>query len=283
MWEDVDLAVWQQVTGKRPIQLAIAGKNPRPVLRDLAADPSFHGLVLCEVTPYLFFVEPESATVELMRRGRKQTLSQRFSNRLGMLLERWLAFIDNETRITTLWRRAPFPLRSGAYPVREVPKGHVMRADRNTRMWARLEEDPEYQALFRRLWLFYAGGPQPSLEEQPPSDSTAYPGLTRIVDQVAAQVASDVAKIRSRGGDVAFIRFPAAGPVYFNEARGFPRWLAWEPFLAKTQTAGVHFQDYPQLQGYNLPEWSHMAARDCGRFTRALAPLVLRAVASESP
>jgi hypothetical protein len=278
MWEDVDLTVWQQVTGRRPIQLAIAGKNPRAVLRNLADDPSFHGLVLCEVTPYLFFVEPETATAQFMRRGATQTLSQRFSNRLGMMLERRLAFIDNETRITTLWRRAPFPLRSGVFPVREVPKGHVMRADRNAAMWARLEEDPEYQALFRRLWLFYAGGPQASLEEQPPSASTAYPDLTRIVDRVAVQVASDIGKIRARGGDIAFIRFPAAGPVYLSEARGFPRWLAWEPFLTKTQTAGVHFQDYPQLQGYNLPEWSHMAARDSAGFTRALAPLVLRVV-----
>ncbi len=280
MWEDVDLTVWQRVTGKRPIQLSMAGRNPRPVLRDLADDPSFHGLVLCEVTPYLFFVEPETATAEIMRRGRARTLSQRLSNRLGLLLERWLAFIDNETRITTLWRRLPFPLRRGAFPVREVPKGHVMRIDRNTAMWARLEEDPEYQALFRRLWLFYAGGPQPSLEERPPSAATAYPGLARIVEQVSAQVATDIEKIRARGGDVVFIRFPATGPVYLSEARGFPRWLAWEPLLANTRVAGVHFQDYPQLQGYSLPEWSHIAARDSGRFTQALAPLVLRAVAS---
>src|SRR5690242_107648 len=73
MWEDVDLDVWQEVTGKRPIQLAVAGRNPRPVLRDLANDASFHGLVLCGVTPFLFFVESESPIEDFMRRGRMQT------------------------------------------------------------------------------------------------------------------------------------------------------------------------------------------------------------------
>src|ERR1700716_2462494 len=48
MWEDVDLTVWERTAGTRPIQLAIAGRNPRPVLRELAVDPSFHGLVVCE-------------------------------------------------------------------------------------------------------------------------------------------------------------------------------------------------------------------------------------------
>jgi hypothetical protein len=278
MWEDVDLTTWDRAVGQRPIQLAIAGRNPRPVLRELAADPLFHGLVLCEVTPYLFFVEPETATADFMHRGRAQTLSQRASNRLGMMLERWLAFIDNQTRISTLWKRAPFPPRAGTFPVRDVPKGHVMRTDRDTRMWTRVEADPDYRALFQRLWLFYAGGPQPSLEEKPPGASTAYPGLVGIVDKVAAQVAADIEKIRARGGDVAFIRFPASGPVYLSEARGFPRAMAWEPFLAKTRAAGVHFEDYPQLQGYRLPEWSHMAAGDSEPFTRALAPLVLQAV-----
>jgi hypothetical protein len=280
MWEDVDLTAWEQAAGKRPIQLAIAGRNPRPVLRELAADPLFHGLVVCEVTPYLFFVEPETATTDFTRRGSAQTLSQRASHRLSMMLERWLAFIDNETRISTLWKRAPFPLRAGAFPVREVPKGHEMRADRDTRMWTRIEADPAYRALFQRLWLFYAGGPQPSLEERPPSVSSAYPGIVGIVDNVAAQVAVDVERIRARGGDVAFIRFPSSGPVYLSEARSFPRFIAWEPFLAKTRAAGVHFKDYPQLQGYRLPEWSHMAAGDSERFTRALAPLVLHAVAA---
>src|ERR1700733_4322375 len=113
MWEDVDLQQWQETVGDRPIQLAIAGRNPQPVLDDLAADPLFHGLVVCEVTAYLFYVEPEAFTSAFMHKGRAQTLSQRAANRIGMMLESKLAFIDSETRLSTLWKRLPLPLRPG--------------------------------------------------------------------------------------------------------------------------------------------------------------------------
>jgi hypothetical protein len=102
------------------------------------------------------------------------------------------------------------------------------------------------------------------------------------VDRVSAEVASEAAKIRTRGGNVVFIRFPSSGPVYAEENRGFPRQLAWEPFLSKTHATGVHLSDYSQLQGYWLPEWSHMAAEDAPRFTRALAHIVSNETRSTS-
>ena len=277
MWEDVDLGEWHQTAGVRPVQLAIAGRNPQPVLDELAADPAFHGLVVCEVTPYLFYVEPEVHTTAFIHKGRAQTLSQRAANRLGMMLESRLAFIDNETRLSTLWKRLPLPLRTGTFPVREVPKGHEMHADRDTRMWRRIETDADYRALFQRLWLFYAGGPQPTLAQKPASSATAHPDIVTIVSQASARVANNVAKIRARGGNVVFVRFPSSGPVYWSETRSFPRELSWEPLLRRTGVTGVNFADYPQLQGYNLPEWSHMSAADSPRFTRALATLVMQA------
>ena len=46
--------------------------------------------------------------------------------------------------------------------------------------------------------------------------------------------------------------------------------------LAKSGAPGIHFEDYPQLQGYNLPEWSHLAYADAKRFTAALHEIVVR-------
>jgi hypothetical protein len=117
------------------------------------------------------------------------------------------------------------------------------------------------------------------LEEKPPSLQTAYPDIQQIVDRASTRVANDVAKIRARGGNVVFVRFPASGPAYSSEARSFPRSLSWEPLLHKTGATGVNFADHPQLQGYNLPEWSHMSAADAPRFTQALAGLIVRCIA----
>jgi hypothetical protein len=40
---------------------------------------------------------------------------------------------------------------------------------------------------------------------------------------------------------------------------------------------GIHFEDHPEFQGLNLPEWSHLSAADARKFTRALAPMVEQA------
>ena len=44
--------------------------------------------------------------------------------------------------------------------------------------------------------------------------------------------------------------------------------------MSKTGAPGIHFEDHPQLQGYELPEWSHLSAPEADRLTAALVPLV---------
>jgi len=44
--------------------------------------------------------------------------------------------------------------------------------------------------------------------------------------------------------------------------------------LKRTNTPGIHFEDHPELQGYELPEWSHLSASEANRFTAALMPIV---------
>src|SRR5687767_12379859 len=38
---DIQLPVWERVAGERPIQLALEGTSPMPILEDLADDPRF--------------------------------------------------------------------------------------------------------------------------------------------------------------------------------------------------------------------------------------------------
>jgi hypothetical protein len=56
----------------------------------------------------------------------------------------------------------------------------------------------------------------------------------------------------------------------------FPRATTWDVLLQRTGAPGIHFQDYPQLQGYDQPEWSHLSASEAKRFSAALVPLVQR-------
>src|SRR5882672_3847196 len=52
---DVQLLVWEQLSGRRPIQLAVVGTSPMFSLEDLADDQAFHGRVVVGVAPELFF------------------------------------------------------------------------------------------------------------------------------------------------------------------------------------------------------------------------------------
>jgi hypothetical protein len=71
-------------------------------------------------------------------------------------------------------------------------------------------------------------------------------------------------------------RPPSSGEYYTYEQKYFPRAETWDLLLKRTGAPGIHFDDYPQLQGYYLPEWSHIAASDAVRFTAALVPIVER-------
>jgi hypothetical protein len=44
----------------------------------------------------------------------------------------------------------------------------------------------------------------------------------------------------------------------------------WMLASVTADAAGVHFDDHADLQAFELPEWSHISARQTDAFTRAL-------------
>ncbi len=89
----------------------------------------------------------------------------------------------------------------------------------------------------------------------------------RFGDTVAA-----VNKLRARGGKVVFVRFPYTGELKALEDRLSPREKTWDPLLKGTNVPGIHFEDFPELSGFNCPEWSHLSAGDSVEFTKRLVP-----------
>jgi hypothetical protein len=85
-----------------------------------------------------------------------------------------------------------------------------------------------------------------------------------------------VAKLRARGVKVVFVRPPSAGPYLEAEERELPRAATFDALLVATGAPGIHFQDYPELQEFELPEWSHLSEPDAERFTAALYAILER-------
>ncbi len=70
------------------------------------------------------------------------------------------------------------------------------------------------------------------------------------------------------------VRDPSADDYLAYENSNFPRPTSWDVLLEKSKTPGIYFEDYPQLQGYELPEWSHMTRASAERYTEALYKLL---------
>jgi hypothetical protein len=266
---DVQLPVWERLTGERPIQLALEGTSPVPVMEDLAADPNFTGRLVVGVAPDLFF-SGFAYRGEAIARYHHQGPSQRSGHWLSKrLLEPYFAFYDPDFALPTVVMRQDWPLRPGMRKDSRVRKLMTQEADRNTHMWRKVEVDPQYRALARSIWAEHFTGPPPPSVDTPEK-------ARRVAMEQIARAAKAVATLRARGVPVVFVRPPSAGAYYAFEQKVLPRPKTWTPLLQATGAPGVHFEDYPQLQGYTLPEWSHLAAADSERFTQALVPLLER-------
>ena len=265
---DLQLPVWQQLSGTRPIQLALEGTSPMFALEDLADDPNFrNGRLLVGVAPDIFF-SGFAYRGGVLKYTRKQSPSQRVGQWLSMhFVEPFLAFDDPDYALPTVLERQDWwPVRPGMHPRKDVRKLMVVvDEDRASHIWDKLEKDPAYAALAQSIWAqhFEPGPGMPSPAE-----------LRKTIDEQIARAAVAVAKLRKRNVELIFVRTPSAGGYLAFEDKVFPRAKTWDMLLAKTGAPGVHFQDHPELQGFWLPEWSHLAARDAVRFTAALYRII---------
>jgi len=265
---DLQLPVWQQLSGTRPIQLALEGTSPMFALEDLADDPNFrNGRLLVGVAPDIFF-SGFAYRGGVLKYTRKQSPSQRVGQWLSMhFVEPFLAFDDPDYALPTVLERQDWwPVRPGMHPRKDVRKLMVVTApDRASHIWDKLEKDPAYAALAQSIWAqhFEPGPGMPGPAE-----------LRKTIDEQIARAAVAVAKLRKRNVELIFVRTPSAGGYLAFEDKVFPRAKTWDMLLAKTGAPGVHFQDHPELQGFWLPEWSHLAARDAVRFTAALYRII---------
>lgn len=260
---DLQLDVWERMSGVRPIQLALEGTSPLPVLEDLADDPDFTGTLLVGVTPGLFF-SGRGLRGDVVDYTRRETPAQRASQWLSMHgLENRFAWYEPDFALFTVIEGLDWPRRADVERYIDVPKVSVTTStDRNHRMWTRLETDPDYARRVQQVWVQRRPTGPPTAEQQAQ--------LAAEIEREIARAVAAVAKLRARGVRVVFVRAPSAGEVLAGEQRRYPRATTWDVLLARTGAPGIHFEDHPDMQGLRLPEWSHLAGADADRYTAAL-------------
>ena len=173
--------------------------------------------------------------------------------------------------LMTVLRRQSWPGRAGVLSRMEVRKLALSNAERDTHMWSKVENDPEYQRMARDVWAQDFDQPAYKMMEFSGPEE-----MQRIIDKQIDDAAAAAARLRARGVKVVFVRLPTAGRYLEYDDREFPRSQTWDVLLQQSGCPGIHFRDYPELQGYWLPEWSHLATNERPRFTEAICRILER-------
>jgi hypothetical protein len=285
-WFDCDLDEFQEGLGKRPIQLAMAGSTTYPALADLADDKNFHGTIICSFVPMLFFAPPGSPPMERAEKGVKryhnQTPAQRVSEYFGMWLEEHVAFLKpDDLSLEGFLNQLPIPNRPGArVPTTFPPYFQTEDRERRARMWEKCAEPgSELAKRIQQIWIpLFTPPPPPSYIPPDVFMAKIKEGIQqRFADTVAA-----IEKIRARGGKIVFVRFPHSGGLKELEDKIMPRQQSWDPLLQMTHAPGIYYSDFPELSGFDCPEWSHLTAGDSVEFTKRLVPHLRAALNSGS-
>lgn len=240
--------------GRQSVQLAITGGSSLPVLEDLAGDPRFRGIVLCEVTPSSFFIRPSTIPLQSgadwVAAARRLPLVSSFETRLRVWLQARTVLLLQHTNLR--FQASALLTRRSLAP----PSITHQRADRFHLADYSREDLP-------KMIAHWASGLRAST---PPSDADR--------DGLIAQVRTWVEQIRARGGDVIFVRVVSSSAVLETEDEMWPRARYWDVFVRAFDNRAIYFADYPELARFHAPEGSHLDAPQAHAFTRALAGIL---------
>jgi hypothetical protein len=129
--------------------------------------------------------------------------------------------------------------------------------------------DSELARMTQKIWIpLFTPPPPPTYIPKEEFAKT----MGDAINQRFKDVAAAVQKLRARGGKIVFVRFPYSGELKKLEDRETPRIGIWDQVLKGTGAPGIHYEDFPDLAGFNCPEWSHLSAGDSMEFTKRLIP-----------
>jgi hypothetical protein len=253
---DTDLARFERLTGVRPVQLAIHGTSALTLLEDVASNENFHGLLIVGLADTMFFQPFDGYGGYVRRRNDFKSPSGHIGTEIDHFLQRRLAFMDSNYRLSVLAHRLDRDFRKGV----EGPKDDIWKIQevgerRQTWMWPRIEQPGQLQDNARWAWKGF---------------KEKFPYTPQLIAKGQARAKIAVGKIRARGGEVVFVRPPSGPQLRVNEEAQVPKAKGWDVLLRKTRSVGVHVDDLPaSVQNLTLPEYSHLTRKCSVVFTDA--------------
>ena len=275
----LNLEVLRQLTGLEPVQLAIDGMSPLPVLEGLARDPDIKGVVMVD------YYDSMLGSEDGLNHAR--IYETRFEKSLASSLLSDDAWIGNdlnydriENDLSRRWRRMFRSYADGAQPLMSLlirifgdatPQYLLTLPDRSRLADYQQVAMPDF--YYRRVARSLAEATDEDIKHWLESRIRQLSRVDETVMMSQAQLnhlESLVHAIQDRGGKVIFVLMPSSGMVRDVERRRYPRSRFWDRLVAQTSAHVVHFEDIAGLRDFVCPDGSHLDYRDQIRFTTAL-------------
>lgn len=258
---DFDIETWYSITGDHLIQLSLEGNSPLHVLDDLANDNAFKGKLIIDVTEGLFFSTKPENNEEPKKRityYHQRSPAQRFSFEVNHFLESQFVFLDkNNFSLNALLSGIKLANRPGVFVFPDFPlEFERVTFGRQDIMMDKFLVDTNLQNMVKGNWDFFR-----KMNKEPPASGAK-------LDSILTTVKTNCDKIKNRGGEIIFVRTPSSGPYLAGEKKGFPRLQYWDKLLSITNCPGIHFEDYPAIDHFQCPEFSHLNHSDAIIFTK---------------
>lgn len=255
---DLNIHLWDSLTGRRPVMLAFPGSSPFHPVEDLVENSRFDGLLVISTAPGLFYTMRGSWGAnegkKLVDHYNGRTYAQKFNAILEQQIDPHFSFTQGDLRLKHLLERISLPDRESVRPPLVWPPMVTMDKFRNIRMIPEMETDTALQRQQTDIWF----NPDPKNRY---ADS---------IPQVLGHYVELVRKFKERGGRVAFIRPPVTYYYLETETKLYPREAYWDRMLRECGSPGHHYQDDPETNAMIPPEWSHLNRRDSDRYTEII-------------
>ena len=269
---DIQKKVWEQETGKKPIQLASPGTSPLPTLHDIVENTNFKGTLIVGVTPGLLFstTYPKAPPINRIQSKvdyyKDMTYAQKSNYFLSVPLQKNLVLMSGDEEewsddidLKSLLRQVSFGNRIKGPKKPPFYNFGDISSDRNMAMSNRTATDTAFANSIIKVWNFFG-------KAAPPPDK----------DATTAYFVNDAKKFIKRGGNLILVRCPSSGGTRMAENMFLPREKYWDSLVGLLPSKNYHFEDYAQLKNLTCPEESHLSKKDAEYFTKELSAILIQ-------
>lgn len=274
---DLDQQAIEKFFAKKPVQLAIVGSSPLPILEDLAYDPSYKGFIICGVVPGLFFAPPPAPpfkkSVEWVLQAKQMSPTDYANNYLNKALESQLAYLQQEDLpLKELLKALPISNRPDKIPYPVLPPYFSKISwDRKADMIQKVLDDKAFAQRIQNGWIpLFTPPPFPDN----PTPEVIGQRIEGLRQMILGRIKAAVEIHQKKGGKIIFVRLPSSNPLRELESKITPREKYWDAIIQTSGAKGYHFEDYETLKSFTCPEWSHLSAADSITYTKNLLDII---------